>query len=107
MTTIDDIAIITAAADTLAQRLANPRRCAACKQTKPLDQFGAQRGRPNGRRGTCKGCVNERQRVRRSTPEGKAENLRAWYKSNARALERARAQQSPALPPAKHDTIHI
>jgi hypothetical protein len=57
------------------------KRCPKCRKTKSITEFGSHRGRPDGHQPTCKACVNAIFRERRSTPEGRAANVAAWYRS--------------------------
>ena len=62
----------------LARPTAQSRRCTRCGVIKPRSDF--YKGRPD-----CKPCHKERQRILRSDPQRRAENVRrvqAWRKAN-------------------------
>jgi hypothetical protein len=38
------------------------KRCSCCRLTKPLDAFGVNRSKPDGKQSECRNCINSRAR---------------------------------------------
>lgn len=73
---------------------ADHRRCPRCEQVKPLAEFPRHRSRADGHAAHCFPCHRENVAAYRATPEGKAANLRAWYRSTAKAIAAREARES-------------
>lgn len=44
--------------------MTSEKECSTCGATKPLDEFGLRKGRPDGREARCKACRNKAQNAR-------------------------------------------
>jgi len=76
------------------------RLCKHCGLVKPSTDFGLYSQEPDGRRRTCKSCMAEYMKLRRSTEAGKAENITNWKRSKARAhLRVGNIEQAQKLVP--------
>jgi hypothetical protein len=74
--------------------MANTKVCRACKQNKPIEDFGVVVANPDGRRYACKGCYNKvRADYRKRNPEkvnaGKMQN---YYDRHEESKARLRAR---------------
>lgn len=60
------------------------KTCTKCGVEKPLDEFGLNGGRKDGRHSWCRACLSERMRNKRATDPAFAErqrqHVRAWYR---------------------------
>ena len=45
------------------------KTCRCCKLPKPLDEFSLEKLSKDGRRATCKDCINEKQSAKREMKE--------------------------------------
>lgn len=55
------------------------KRCASCAETKPIDAFGIDRVRKDGRNPYCRAC---RSSAYKANPDGQIARSRAWYAAN-------------------------
>lgn len=57
------------------------KTCSLCKKVKPIEEFGVDRQRTDGHRGSCKKCTNKQSKKRYN--DGGAKKAREYYKRNA------------------------
>ena len=56
------------------------RTCPHCNRTLPLDEFGVDEWRRNGRSSTCKDCIRERKRLHyQANRERERKRKNEWY----------------------------
>jgi len=66
------------------------KTCSKCRETKPLEDFGKNKSRPDGKNPWCKVCNSaSAKRYYHKNPERMKERRREWYQDN---IERERAK---------------
>lgn len=81
------------------------KRCASCGEEKTLEEFHIDRREPDGKRHSCKSCVNARQSAAKKamdTPERRAKVAARLYAKNRR-----KALAVFGLTPEDYESLHI
>lgn len=78
-------------------------KCGSCKKEKPIEEFGANKTKKNGKAEYCKTCVSARDKKYAMSPEGKAKrkaSKRAYDKTEkGAAAKKVRAKRWQATHP--------
>ena len=78
------------------------KRCSRCKETKPLEAFGAHKASEDGLRAWCRGCWNAYHRERyKTSPEEGRKKVARWQTANPEKA-RAKARRTVAKACAAH-----
>lgn len=82
------------------------KRCSHCRATKPSDEFGAHRSRPDGRADWCLSCTRDYERARRADPAYRAVLAARARERRKRPEVKARIAQMDAVRKAADPLWH-
>lgn len=81
--------------------MSNLKKCAACKESKPLDSFGPSKSRPDGKNVYCRSCKREKDEAYYAkNREARIAAAATWSRENREASNAAKRKWSEQHPEA-------